>query len=203
MTERPARGRWPTAVLVAVLLLAAVAAGSTLLRAGRPGANGPEAGFARDMSAHHAQAVRMSFIVRDRTDDEKVRLLAYDIANTQSQQIGMMTAWLDEWDAPKADPGGAMRWMGHGAHGGGPGGRMPGMASERQIGELEKAGGEGAEIHYLRLMIDHHRGGVEMARAVLARTGHDRVERLARTMVDGQESEIRLMEGMLRERGAR
>jgi uncharacterized protein (DUF305 family) len=52
-------------------------------------------------------------------------------------------------------------------------------------------------------MIEHHRGGVEMARAVLARTGHDRVERLARTMVDGQESEIRLMEGMLRERGAR
>ncbi|WP_030173759.1 DUF305 domain-containing protein [Spirillospora albida] len=208
MTERPAPGRRATAVLVAVLLLAAAAvAASAFLRSGGPGPDGPEAGFARDMSAHHAQAVRMSFIVRDRTRDERVRLLAYDIANTQSQQIGMMTAWLDEWDAPKADPGGSMRWMGHGAHGGGAGGasgaRMPGMATEAQIGELQKADGRDAETRYLSLMIEHHRGGVEMARAVLARTGHDRVERLARTMVDGQEAEIRLMEGMLRERGAR
>jgi uncharacterized protein (DUF305 family) len=51
-------------------------------------------------------------------------------------------------------------------------------------------------------MIAHHRGGVAMAEAVLARTGHDRVRRLARTMVDGQRAEITLMNGMLRQRGS-
>ncbi|MER7546115.1 DUF305 domain-containing protein [Actinomadura sp.] len=189
-------------VTIAVAVLVLIAGAALLARTGArgPGTAGPEAGFARDMSAHHAQAVRMSFIVRDRTDDPDVRLLAYDIITAQQAQIGMMTAWLDEWGAPKADPSGGMRWMsGHGGH---RGGAMPGMATREQLAELEKASGRAAEVLFLRLMIAHHRGGVDMAEAVLARTGHDRVRRLARTMVTGQRSEITLMNAMLRERGA-
>ncbi|MFC5746698.1 DUF305 domain-containing protein [Actinomadura rugatobispora] len=204
------RGRRVTVALaVLVLAVAGVLAALAGLRSGRPAGDGPEAGFARDMSVHHAQAVRMSFIVRDRTEDERVRLLAYDIINTQSAQIGMMTAWLDEWELPKTDPAGPMRWMaGHGGHGGSgaarPGGAaaMPGMASREQLDRLERASGRDAEVLYLQLMITHHRAGVEMAEAVLARTGHERVRRLARTMVNGQGSEIALMTDMLRQRGA-
>lgn len=198
------RGRRPAAVLAALVLFAgAMLAASAMYRPDRPGMNDPEAGFARDMSTHHAQAVRMSFIIRDRTDDDDVRLLAYDIINTQSAQIGMMTAWLDEWGLPKTDPAGPMRWMsGHAGHRGGGGAAMPGMATREQLADLEKASGRAAEVLFLRLMVAHHRGGVEMAEAVLARTGHDRVRRLARTMADGQHSEITLMNGMLRERGA-
>ncbi|GAA2445096.1 DUF305 domain-containing protein [Actinomadura vinacea] len=192
-----------------VLIVAAVLVAISALRSGRPGDDGPEAGFARDMSVHHAQAVRMSFIVRDRTEDERVRLLAYDIINTQSAQIGMMTAWLDEWELPKTDPAGPMRWMkGHGGHGGSgaapPGGTaaMPGMATREQLDRLEKASGRDAEVRFLQLMITHHRAGVAMARAVLERTDHARVRALARTMVNGQESEITLMTDMLRQRGS-
>lgn len=205
MTEDAAapRGR-RAAVVLAVLVLAAgaVLVGLSVARSGRPGADGPEAGFARDMSAHHAQAVRMSFIVRGRTDDPEVRLLAYDIITTQQAQIGMMTAWLDEWGLPKTDPSGHMRWMsGHGAHRGGAA-AMPGMATREQLAELEKASGRPAEVLFLRLMIAHHRGGVAMADAVPARTGHERVRRLARTMAAGQRSEIAQMNAMLRDRGA-
>jgi uncharacterized protein (DUF305 family) len=198
------RGRRVTVVLAALVLLAgAVLVALAVARSGRPGTDGPEAGFARDMSAHHAQAVRMSFIVRDRTDDAEVRLLAYDIINTQPAQIGMMTAWLDEWGLPQADPSGRMRWMsGHGGHRGGGAAAMPGMATRERLADLEKASGRDAEVRYLRLMIAHHRGGVAMAEAVLARTGHDRVRRLAGTMVRGQQAEIRQMNAMLRLRGA-
>ncbi|GAA2633222.1 DUF305 domain-containing protein [Actinomadura fulvescens] len=219
--DRAPRGRRATVVLaVLVLAGAAVFAGLSALRPDRPGTGGPEAGFARDMSTHHAQAVRMSFTVRDRTKDEATRLLAYDIINTQSAQIGMMTAWLDEWELPKTDPAGRMRWMtGHGGHGsaatpapaatdgaagtaGADGAVMPGMATRTQLRELEQASGRAAEIRYLRLMITHHRAGVVMAEAVLARTDLERVRRLARSMVDGQRSEIDLMNRMLGERGA-
>ncbi|RFU37287.1 DUF305 domain-containing protein, partial [Actinomadura logoneensis] len=201
----------------AIALVVAVAAVAALLvgwpqRSGRPASEGPEAGFARDMSVHHAQAVEMSFLVRDRTGDKAVRLLAYDIINTQQAQIGMMTAWLDGWGLPKADPAGPMRWMGHGAHGqaGGTGGAaggsgagtMPGMATAAQLAELGKASGRQAETLFLRLMIAHHRGGVAMAGAVLGRSGNAQVTRLARTMVEGQGAEITLMERMLAERGA-
>ena len=204
------RGRRGTVALAVLLLaVAVVLAVLAVARPGRPRDDGPEAGFARDMSAHHAQAVRMSFLVRDRTRDETIRTLAYDIITTQSAQIGMMTAWLDEWELPKADPAGPMRWMdGHGGHGGSrtapPGGpaSMPGMASPEQLRRLERSSGRDAEVLYLQLMILHHRGGVEMAEAVLARTGHERVRRLARSMVDGQRSEVALMTGMLRQRRA-
>ncbi|MEU9845091.1 DUF305 domain-containing protein [Actinomadura sp. NPDC048032] len=197
------RGRRATVVLAALVLLAgAVLVALAVSRSERPGTDGPEAGFARDMSVHHAQAVRMSFTVRDRTDDPETRLLAFDIINTQSAQIGMMTAWLDEWGVPKADPSGRMRWMsGHGGHRGG-GAPMPGMAARDRLADLEKASGRDAEVLFLKLMIAHHRGGVAMARAVLERTGHERVRRLARTMVEGQQAEITQMNAMLRERGS-
>jgi uncharacterized protein (DUF305 family) len=206
-TGAASRGRQVTVVLAVLILAAAgVLMGTSWLRNGGPAAEGPEAGFAQDMSAHHAQAVRMSFIVRDRTQDERVRLLAYDIINTQSAQIGMMTAWLDEWKLPKTDPSGRMRWMdgGHEGHGtSSPGtATMPGMATEEQLDRLEKASARSAEVLYLQLMIAHHRGGVGMAKAVLERTDHERVRRLAQTMVNAQNSEITLMNEMLRQRGA-
>jgi uncharacterized protein (DUF305 family) len=207
----PARPGRRAALTVGALLLvvAGLLVGAVALRPGVPLPDGPEAGFARDMSAHHAQAVQMSFIVRDRTRDQAVRTLAYDIINTQSAQIGMMTAWLDAWKAPKTDPAGRMRWMeGHAGHGGqggrlaGAGPPMPGMAAPERLRELEKADGEDAEVLFLRLMIAHHRGGVEMAEAVLARTDRAEVTRLAPTMVAGQRAEIELMNRMLAERGA-
>jgi uncharacterized protein (DUF305 family) len=51
------------------------------------------------MAVHHQQAVGLSFIVRDRTDDEDVRRLAYDVINTQANQHGMLVDWLDAWRA--------------------------------------------------------------------------------------------------------
>ncbi|GAA2090504.1 DUF305 domain-containing protein [Actinomadura alba] len=201
----PARpGRWAATVAAALVIgLAGVLIGVMTARPGRPLPDGPEAGFARDMSTHHAQAVEMSFLVRDRTRDQAVRTLAYDVINTQSVQIGMMTAWLDAWGAPKIDPAGRMRWMaGHGGHQGGPAAPMPGMAAPEQMRALEKADGRTAEIDYLRLMVVHHRGGVEMAQAVLVRSDRAEVARLARTIVTSQRSEIELMNRMLAERGA-
>jgi uncharacterized protein (DUF305 family) len=197
-----ARGRRVTVVLaLALVLLAAGFWAFTALRPGGPDDASPEAGFARDMSNHHAQAVQMSFAVRDATDDDEIRLLAYDMINTQSQQIGMMQAWLDRWGVSKADPGGAMRWMaGHGHTT--PGGAMPGMLTRQQLDELSAAKGEDAEKRFLQLMITHHRGAVTMAEAALRLADDGQVRRLARTIVNGQQSEIGLMTRMLADRGA-
>ncbi|MFF9632537.1 MULTISPECIES: DUF305 domain-containing protein [Streptomyces] len=194
-----------------------------------PGADSADAGFARDMSVHHQQAVEMSFAVRDRTDDEEVRRLAYDIANTQANQRGMMLGWLDLWGLPKAAPDREpMAWMGggdgaahgggdgHGGHtsggatGGGPeggpaggGALMPGMATRAELERLRAADGVAAEVLYLQLMIDHHEGGVAMARGCVDACRVDVQRGLARGMVDAQQSEIDLMTGLLAARGAR
>lgn len=185
-----------------------------------PAASSADAGFARDMAVHHQQAVEMSFIVRDRTDDEDVRRLAYDIANTQANQRGMLLGWLDLWELPKVAPGGEqpMAWMAgtggheHGGHGSGgteagsgagaDGVLMPGMASRSELARLGRLDGEEAEVFYLQLMTDHHKGGVDMAEACASLCAVPAEQRLARGMVEGQQSELGLMRDMLAERGA-
>ncbi|MGV9844875.1 DUF305 domain-containing protein [Streptomyces fungicidicus] len=168
-----------------------------------PTADSADAGFARDMAVHHQQAVEMSYVVRDRTDDEEVRRLAYDIAQTQANQRGMLLGWLDMWELPKVSSDPPMTWMGMGdAAAGKDGALMPGMATNTEMKRLGELDGKRAEVFYLQLMTDHHKGGVHMAQACVRACEVGVEKRLARGMVEGQESEIELMAGMLEERGA-
>ncbi len=162
-----------------------------------------DAGFARDMAIHHQQAVEMSFIVRDRTDDEDVRRLAYDIINTQANQRGMMLGWLEMWGLPKSAAGPPMKWMGHTFTPTDDGSLMPGMATDAELAALTAAKGEKAEVLFLRLMTVHHRAGADMAQAAAGSARTDVIRNLADGMVRGQQSEIGLMADMLKDRGAK
>ncbi|MET9800694.1 DUF305 domain-containing protein [Streptomyces sp. NPDC006368] len=196
------------AAITAVVLALLFAGAATVASAGdgrprTPAADSADAGFARDMSEHHQQAVEMSFIVRDRTTDDEVRRLAYDIANTQANQRGMMMGWLDMWGLPQVamdqEP---MAWMGMPSHHTA-GGLMPGMATKAELDRLRAASGKQAEILYLQLMTDHHKGGVHMARGCVEKCAPGVERQLAQGMVDAQESEILLMTDLLEKRGAK
>ncbi|MET8602016.1 DUF305 domain-containing protein [Streptomyces rubiginosohelvolus] len=219
--RKTARVRWVAGGAVALALLFAGAAavasarddGSAPGAAGAPAPDSADAGFARDMAVHHQQAVEMSFIVRDRTEDEDVRRLAYDIANTQANQRGMLLGWLDLWGLPKVAGGDRppMAWMGDGGHEhgghqpdrGSDGVLMAGMASRAELERLGRLDGKQAEVFYLQLMTDHHKGGVAMAEACASRCAVPVEQRLAQGMVEGQQSELGLMRDMLTERKAR
>ncbi|WP_329211727.1 DUF305 domain-containing protein [Streptomyces sp. NBC_00683] len=218
------RTRWVAGSAVTVALLFAGAATVAAARddgtapAPRtPSAESADAGFARDMAVHHQQAVEMSFIVRDGTRDEEVRRLAYDIANTQANQRGMLLGWLDLWELPKTAPAGQepMAWMsGHRQHSmhhaegseagfkAHDGALMPGMATRTELDGLRAARGEQAEILFLQLMTDHHKGGVDMARGCAEQCTVPVEKRLAQGMVEAQRSELDLMADMLAARGA-
>ncbi|MEU0053828.1 DUF305 domain-containing protein [Streptomyces sp. NPDC006184] len=168
-----------------------------------PGAESADAGFARDMAVHHQQAVEMSYIVRDRTKNAEVRRLAYDIAQTQANQRGMLLGWLDLWELPKVSAQPPMTWMGMGdMPAGKDGALMPGMATNSDLRKLGTLSGKRAEVFYLQLMTDHHKGGVHMAEGCVAKCAVGVEKRLARGMVEAQRSEIQLMADMLKERGA-
>ncbi|MEV8231034.1 DUF305 domain-containing protein [Streptomyces sp. NPDC079167] len=169
---------------------------------GVPAESSADVGFARDMSVHHQQAVEMAFVVRDRTEDEDVRRLAYDIINTQANQRGMMLGWLESWDRPKSSDRPPMEWMGHPVTPS-DGSLMPGMATDTQLEALRAARGRDAEVRFLRLMTVHHRAGADMARAAAGSAGTDEIRDLAAGMARAQESEISLMADMLEARGAR
>ncbi len=188
-----------------IMLVAALAVSVVLLfglsvflwiSAREPGNSSAEAGFARDMIVHHSQAVEMAEIVRDRTENDRIKTLATDIALTQQAQIGQMQGWLDLWGLPVAGSEPAMSWMGM-AHEG----RMPGMAAQDRVNQLRTLPPEEADQLFLKLMIPHHEAAVPMSEAALERTNNPTVENLANAIVASQQAEIEIMKEMLREMG--
>lgn len=179
--------------LAAVLLAAAML---VLYIANRPpGDDSSEAGFARDMSVHHAQEVEMAGIVRLRTQDPDIRSLATDIVLTQQAQIGRMQGWLEVWNLPPTGAEPRMSWMGHSTSG-----RMPGMASQKDVNRLETLPPNEADALFLRLMIPHHKAAIPMAQAALDDTSQPPVERLADSIITSQKSEIEAMQAMLKDK---
>lgn len=178
--------------LLSAVAVAAVAAAFLEYLANRPPGDGSdEAGFARDMMVHHAQAVQMAELVRDKTEDETIRTIAGDIALTQQAQIGQMQGWLSVWRLPITGSEPQMAWMGHEMDG-----LMPGMATPEEIDELATASPEEADEIFLRLMIVHHEAAIPMSEAVYD-TDHPEVKQLAEAIATSQESEILMMENML------
>ena len=174
-------------------------------RIGTPRDDSAEAGFARDMATHHAQAVEMSFVVRDKSSDQDLRTLAADIIVTQSTQRGIFMGWLQQWGLPQASVRPRMAWMpGHSHTARAPDGAvlMHGMASDAELRNLGEANGVDAEIRFLQLMIRHHEGGIIMARALMARSDRRELVQMAKSVEEGQHAEIAQMRSMLAARGA-
>ena len=198
--------RVPLPVVLFLVVLTAAATFLFTTRSDRPLDTSADVGFLRDMSAHHAQAVEMALIIYDKTEDPKLKTVAYDMAVTQQGQIGRMDGWLAAWDLPMRSNQPPMAWMAGHDHGGGGSGevpdRMPGLATDEQMAQLREATGLEAEVLFLELMIEHHRGGVDMAEAAVRFATDEKVISLAQGMIDAQASEIDLMNEMLVERGA-
>jgi len=194
-----------TGIILLVLIIAAIVLVG--LRSATPADDSAEAGFARDMATHHAQAVEMAFLIRDRSSDEALRTLAYDIIVTQSAQRGIFMGWLQEWGLPQASTLPRMAWMPGHAHIQRDATTVPplmhGMASDDELRRLRAAQGREAEILFLQLMIRHHEGGVLMARAVKALSHRADVVQMAASIDEGQRVEIAAMTEMLAKRDAR
>ena len=141
--------------------------------------------FAQSMIPHHEQAVEMAQIALDgrAAASTEVKALAEQIAAAQEPEIATMNGWMSQWGAPTS-----MEGMDH---------EMDGMMSSEQMGDLASATGADFDKQWLTMMIQHHEGAVSMADAVLATTNDARVSELARSVVQGQKSEIATMQGLL------
>lgn len=137
----------------------------------------------------------MAGIVRLRTQDPDIRSLATDIVLTQQAQIGRMQGWLEVWNLPPTGAEPRMSWMGHSTSG-----RMPGMASQKDVNRLETLPPNEADALFLRLMIPHHKAAIPMAQAALDDTSQPPVERLADSIITSQKSEIEAMQAMLKDK---
>jgi uncharacterized protein (DUF305 family) len=174
-----------------------VVAGAVYLLPQAPMEQSAEVGFARDICTHHAQAVAMAEMIRNRTDDPELRALAADSALTQQGQIGMMSAWLDGWRRTQTSTGPSMAWMGMATTS-----PMPRTASSADLRALQTLPLDAAEEQFLRLMIAHDANGVAMAEAGAELAAEPDVTAVASTIAAAQISEIEYLQSLRTARGA-
>lgn len=180
-------GRPVLVALVAALTFLGGAVGYTLGRGRPPAASSADVGFLQDMIAHHEQAVRMATTGDAAATEVSVRHFAREVLIFQQYEIGLMEAYLKRWGHPRVSPRTTvMGWMGHPTAPD----TMPGLATAAQLRELETATGRTVDALFLKLMIEHHKGGVHMADEAVKRVRDREVRDLARRMRTNQRSEI-------------
>jgi uncharacterized protein (DUF305 family) len=126
--------------------------------------------FMSGMIVHHAQAVVMTALVPERTQNPTIRLLAGRVASSQEDEMALMTRWLRARGEAAPD--------GHGHHGHADHAHMPGMLSDEQLTELADARDTEFDRLFLEFMIQHHEGALVM------------VEQLFASEAGGQEAQI-------------
>lgn len=214
LTPRPLN-RTTTQILARTAAAAALAAGlaacgggddaaarsrATALSSHGPAAtgsyNGSDVSFAADMIPHHAQAVEMATMALEKASNAQVRQLAAAIQAAQDPEIKTMSGWLAGWgeEVPSADSSDGAG----GGHGGGHGSNATamGMMSADQMRELRAATGAAFDRLWVEMMIEHHEGAVQMAKAELAEGQNAEAKALAELIVAAQTREIASMRAL-------
>lgn len=149
-------------------------------------ANDADIMFASMMIPHHEQAVEMSDMLLSKDGiDARVIALAEDIKAAQQPEIDQMKRWLADWGADQTM--GGMEGMGEGG----------GMMSDDDMKALDAATGNEAARLFLKQMIQHHEGAIQMAQDEVAGGQNPAAIALAQTIIDAQTTEIAQMQDIL------
>ncbi|MEQ8771697.1 MAG: DUF305 domain-containing protein [Erythrobacter sp.] len=149
--------------------------------------------FMQDMIVHHAQAVEMAALVKDRTNTEALVAVAGRIGAGQDDEMTFMREWLEARGEPVEMT--MMAGHDHGKHH-----AMMGMATPEQMEALAAAEGTEFDRQFLTLMIAHHEGALDMVDKLLAQPGSAADPILYRFIGDvenDQKSEIERMDVLL------
>ncbi|WP_028644700.1 DUF305 domain-containing protein [Nocardioides sp. URHA0020] len=188
----------PTRRSAAVVLLLALA-GAGLVgcgsdepasSSGTTGHSSADVAFASDMIAHHEQALLMVDMTEGRDLSPELAELTQDIKAAQAPEIEEMTGWLEKWGEKVPDDGHPMGGMASGS-------TDSDMMGDDDLAELDGAAPDRFEAMWLRMMIAHHEGAVEMAKTEIEGGQYGAAVALARSIVTSQTAEIAHMRSML------
>ncbi|WP_411112405.1 DUF305 domain-containing protein [Streptomyces sp. 029-5] len=154
-----------------------------------PAHNAADVSFAMDMIPHHQQAVEMADLAATRASSPEVKKLAAEIKKAQGPEIRTLSGWLTSWGAQVPTQGSAD----HSAAGH----SMPGMMAEGDMPTLEKASGPAFDTAFLKLMVKHHEGAVEMARTEKSAGADRSAKDMADAIITSQSAEITRMNNLL------
>ncbi|MFI8067176.1 DUF305 domain-containing protein [Streptomyces sp. NPDC086033] len=156
--------------------------------------NAQDVSFAQGMIPHHQQAVEMAELADGRAASAQVKDLAARVEKAQGPEISTMSGWLKAWDekVPESMPG-----MDHSGMEGMDG--MAGMMDSADMDKLKKASGKEFDSMFLTMMVEHHKGAVEMATTEKAKGEYKDATAMAGDIVTSQNAEISEMKKLLGE----
>ena len=115
--------------------------------------------FMNHMIVHHQQALTLSRLAPNRTNTQEILDLAGRIDVSQEDEISFMQGWLEERNI-EVHAHMSMHHM-----------KMMGMASDQDIAKLSSSKGMEFDELFLRLMIAHHEGALDMVKELKRQPG--------------------------------
>ena len=147
--------------------------------------NSADVMFAQMMIPHHEQAVELGAMAPEHTSDQALIKLAGAVLTQQQPEINAMKATLAQWGVNPDQP------ADHAGH------TMSGMVDAATMAKLRTLQGPEFDKLWLKSMIGHHEGAIDMAKSEVNDGKSQEMLTIANGIIAGQQTEIDQMKQML------
>lgn len=137
--------------------------------------------FIEQMIPHHADAIAMSNLAKEKAQTGPIKTLANSIIIAQQKEITDMRGWYKSWYGKEVPEMTVNEHAGHGV-----------MADSLTI--LQSA--QDFDLEFVKQMIAHHEGAIVMAKEILPKAKHQEIKDLANAILQTQQAEIDQMKSL-------
>lgn len=111
--------------------------------------NAADVDFVAAMIVHHRQTLKITALAADSAESPQVRTIAREIEQEQTEELRQFTTWADEWSLEAAGVVAS---------------DVPGTVNEVNMARLNRTTGEEFDDLFLREMLYHAQGALDLAR---------------------------------------